>query len=232
MRIYGAGSLEDIKKCCELGVEGILTNPQGFDQYFQGSMTLKEITEAVISVSDVPVFIQIQAETTEELVIKAKKLNAISSRVGFKIISDEKGFRAIRILQQTGINCIATCLFSISQAAIAATVGAFGICPFVSRARDGGINPSELIATIKNGYDRLDKAPEIIAVSMKSVADVDLALSAGADIVGMRYSLIQEMMQHILSDRAEKLFAKNWVKVKGENVSYLSSYLKSEGTAE
>ena len=30
MIIYGAGSIEDIKECGEIGVAGILTNPQGF----------------------------------------------------------------------------------------------------------------------------------------------------------------------------------------------------------
>ena len=56
MKIFGAGSLEDIKKCTELGVAGILTNPQGFDVYYKGEMTLEEITKAILDVSDTPVF--------------------------------------------------------------------------------------------------------------------------------------------------------------------------------
>ena len=35
MKIYGAGSLEEIKKSTALGAVGILTNPQGFEQYFE-----------------------------------------------------------------------------------------------------------------------------------------------------------------------------------------------------
>ena len=231
MRIYGAGSIEDIKRCTELGVVGILTNPQGFDQYFRGEMTLEEITRAIVDVTDLPVFIQIQGPTTEALVEKARALHKISDQVGFKVIADEKGFWAIRELQEDGIDCIATTLFSVSQASIAATVGAFGICPFVSRARAAGIDPYEMLSTIREGYDELPSAPEIIAVSLKGVADVDLALSAGVDAVGMRYPAIKEMMEHPLSTLAEQLFAKNWSNVKGEDASWVAGS-KARGEAE
>ena len=224
MRIYGAGSLDEIERCDELGVVGILTNPQGFEQYFQGHMTLEEITEAIAGVTNLPVFIQIHGATTDDLVARARRLHEISPKqIGFKIIADEKGFWAIRHLQREGIDCIATTLFSVSQASVAACVGAFGICPFVSRARAAGIDPRAMLTAIKDGYRQLPKAPEIIAVSMKGVADVDLALAAGVDAVAMRYPMIAEMMQHPLSSKAEELFAKNWANVKGEDAGYLGA---------
>jgi len=232
MKIYGAGTLEEIKKCTQLGVVGILTNPQGYEQYFQGKMTLREITEAIVKVTDLPVFMQIHGRSTEELLEEARSLHAISTQVGFKIIADEKGFWAIRELQQEGIKCIATTVFGISQAAVAACVGAFGICPFIARARDIDMDPLKILKTIKEGYSQLEKAPQIIAVSLRSIGDVDLALSAGVDAVGMRYPLIKEMMEHPLSSKAEELFAKNWASVKGEDISYLEHALKLEGEAE
>lgn len=232
MKIYGAGALEEIRKCTEIGVAGILTNPQGFDQYFQGKMSLEEIIRAIVNETNLPVFIQIHGNSSDALIERARTLHKISPQVGFKIISDEKGFWAIRQLQKEGIKCIATALFTISQAAVAANVGAFGICPFISRARAIGMDPHYIIQTIKTGYAKIQNAPEIIAVSMKSVADVDLALSAGADAVAMRYPLIKEMMEHPLSRKAEVLFAKNWLNVKGEDVSYLQQAMQTEGIAE
>jgi predicted TIM-barrel fold metal-dependent hydrolase len=71
MKIYGAGSLEDIKKCVKLGVVGILTNPQGFDQYFKGKKTLKEITKEICNITDLPVFIQIHGSCTDEIIERA-----------------------------------------------------------------------------------------------------------------------------------------------------------------
>ena len=229
MRIYGAGSLDDIRACTQLGVAGILTNPQGFDQYFRGELALAEITAQILEATDLRAFIQIHGPTTDELVERARELNTLDrERVGFKVIADPKGFRAIRILQQEGIDCIATALFSVAQASAAATVGAFGICPFVSRAREFGIDPAAMLSDIRRGYDRLDDSPEIIAVSMKGVGDVELALAAGVDAVAMRYPLVGQMMQHPLSRRAETLFASNWANVKGEVVDYLTSGVDGE----
>ena len=232
MRVFGAGSLEDVRRCTELGVEGILTNPQGFDQYFKGERTLKEITQDLLEASEAPVFIQIHARDTKGLVARARELHDLSSRVGFKILSDTKGFPAIRALQQDGIQCIATCLFSISQAAMAATAGAYGICPFVSRAREIGVDAAQVIRAIREGYDRLEHPPLIVAVSLKGLADVELSIAAGADVVAMRYPLIEQMMGHVLTTRAEALFAKNWANVKGEDVGYLAHLMEQEGVAE
>lgn len=223
MKIYGAGSLEDIRICSKLGVEGILTNPQGFDQYFEGNYTLEEITKQILDNTHLPVFIQIHGETASDITKKARELHALDIRVGFKIISDEKGFTAISELQREGIDCIATTLFTPAQAAVAASIGAYGICPFISRAEAAGIDSCEMLKTIRKGYDKLENPPIIIAVSLKTVADVELALKSGADAVGMRYPLLKEMMLHPLSTKAEKLFSKNWANVKGEDISYIKA---------
>ncbi len=223
MRIYGAGSLEDIRKCSELGVKGILTNPQGFEQYFENKHTLAEITQMILDSTHLPVYIQIHGRDSKTLVDRGRILHKISDRVGFKIIADEKGFKAISVLQREGIDCIATTLFTPAQAAVAASIGAFGICPFVSRAEAAGIDALSMLETVKIGYEKLENPPEIIAVSLKTVEDVELAFSSGADAVGLRYPLLQKMMHHPLSEKAEKLFSRNWAKVKGEDVSYINA---------
>jgi transaldolase len=94
------------------------------------------------------------------------------------------------------------------------------------------MDPFAIFRTIKEGYSKLPKAPEIVAVSLKNVADVNEALASGVDAVGMRYPLIKAMMEHPLSQKAELLFASNWAKVKGEDISYLKHALQSEGIAE
>jgi transaldolase len=196
-----------------------------------GEMTLGEITKTICDITDLPVFIQVHGKNTNAIVKKAQELHAISAQVGFKIISDEKGFNAIAKLQKEGINCIATTLFSISQAAVAASVKAFGICPFVSRSRASGMDAYNMLKTVKTQYKELKEAPEIIAVSLKGTGDADLAIAAGADALGMRYPLLKEMMYHPLSERAETLFAKNWANVKGEDVGYLDGKV-CDGEAE
>ena len=207
MKIYGAGSLEDIRVCTKLGVAGILTNPQGFEQYYHGEMTLEEITRAILEASDdgrdIPVFIQVHGPDAAAIADRAQALRRLSPRVCAKIIADEKGFEAIRILQSEGIDCIATCLFSLSQAAVAAMVGAYGICPFVSRAKEIGMDMAQIIRDIKACYREMESPPEIFAVSLHGVADINEAFAAGADSIALRYPLMQKMMSHVLTEKAE-----------------------------
>jgi hypothetical protein len=40
------------------------------------------------------------------------------------------------------------------------------------------------------------------------------------------------MMHHVLTEKAEDLFAKNWANVKGENVLYLKDKMHLSGVAE
>lgn len=58
------------------------------------------------------------------------------SRVLIKIASTWEGIRAAEILQQQGINCNLTLLFSFAQARAAAEAGVYLISPFVGRILD------------------------------------------------------------------------------------------------
>ncbi len=236
MEIYGAGSLEDVRICTELGVTGILTNPQGFEQYYQGKMTLSEITDALLAASDdgrnIPVYIQVHGRDAEEIAYRVEELHEKSDRVRGKIIADEKGFRAIKKLREKDILCVATCLFSVSQAAVAAMVGAQAICPFVTRATAMGMDMYKIIRAIKDCYAETPDAPRILAASLKSTSDVNDAYIAGTDAVALRYPLLKEMMSHVLTTKAEALFSQNWQNVKGEDVSYMKERIKLSGLAE
>jgi transaldolase len=80
---------------------------------------------------------------TKASIEKAKKLLSLyekngigKDRVLIKLASTWEGIKAAEQLQKEGINCNLTLLFSFSQAAACADVGAFLISPFVGRILD------------------------------------------------------------------------------------------------
>ncbi|TLU66869.1 transaldolase [Thalassotalea litorea] len=80
---------------------------------------------------------------TEATVAKAKKLIAMYEQQGItqdkiliKIASTWEGIRAAEQLEQQGINCNLTLLFSFAQAQACAEAGVFLISPFVGRILD------------------------------------------------------------------------------------------------
>lgn len=80
---------------------------------------------------------------TQATIEKARKLIALykengvsSDRVLIKIASTWEGIQAARVLEQEGIQCNLTLLFSIAQAVACADAGVFLISPFVGRILD------------------------------------------------------------------------------------------------
>jgi transaldolase len=80
---------------------------------------------------------------TEGTVAKAKKLIALykergigHERILIKVASTWEGFQAVRRLQDEGIDCNMTLIFSLAQAIAAADAKAFLVSPFVGRILD------------------------------------------------------------------------------------------------
>jgi transaldolase len=147
---------------------------------------------------------------TEGLVQKARKFvelyqqNGIGrDRVLIKIASTWEGIRAAEILQNEGINCNMTLLFSLPQAVACAEAGAKLISPFVGRildwhkaktgkdyapAEDPGVLSVKEIYTY---YKKFDYATEVMAASFRNTGEI-LEL-AGCDLLTISPNLLAEL---------------------------------------
>ncbi|WMC11535.1 transaldolase [Oceanimonas pelagia] len=93
---------------------------------------------------------------TEASIAKARRLIALYAEAGIgkeriliKLASTWEGIRAAEVLEQEGINCNLTLLFSFAQARACAEAGAYLISPFVGRILDW----------YKTNTDKKDYAP-------------------------------------------------------------------------
>lgn len=71
-----------------------------------------------------------------KLIADYEKRGVGRERILIKLASTWEGFEAARVLQNEGIDCNMTLLFSLGQASTAADVGAFLVSPFVGRILD------------------------------------------------------------------------------------------------
>ncbi|ASK79720.1 transaldolase [Paraphotobacterium marinum] len=76
----------------------------------------------------------------ETLISLYEQLGVNKSRVLIKIASTWEGIQAAKILEQKGIHCNLTLLFSMAQAKAAADAGVYLISPFVGRIYDWYVN--------------------------------------------------------------------------------------------
>ncbi|NVJ50574.1 MAG: transaldolase [Gammaproteobacteria bacterium] len=151
--------------------------------------------------------------STEKTINKAQRLIQLyqeqevdPSRVLVKIAATWEGIQAAKILEQQGIRCNLTLLFSFAQARACAEAGVFLISPFVGRiydwhkkqqgvddisiANDPGV---QSVKTIFNYYKQHDYATIVMGASFRKVEQV-LAL-AGCDRLTISPNLLQQLAQ-------------------------------------
>lgn len=147
----------------------------------------------------------------EASVAKAQQLIAMyeesgidKSRILIKLASTWEGISAARELEQQGINCNLTLLFSFAQAQACAEAGAFLISPFVGRILDwykanSGISeysasedPGVISVTeIYNYYKQHDYKTVVMGASFRNTGEI-LEL-AGCDKLTISPNLLEEL---------------------------------------
>ncbi|MBI3230775.1 MAG: transaldolase [Burkholderiales bacterium] len=124
-------------------------------------------------------------------------------RVLIKIASTWEGIRASQVLEQEGIHCNMTLLFSLAQAIACAEAGATLISPFVGRIYDWykkntGIEPVgaedpgvQSVKRIYNYYRKFGYKTEVMGASFRNTSQITEL--AGCDLLTISPELLQEL---------------------------------------
>ncbi|MGH1543658.1 MAG: transaldolase [Arenicella sp.] len=148
---------------------------------------------------------------TKAMVDKARQLVALyqshnisKDRLLIKIASTWEGIKAAEILEQEGINCNLTLLFSFSQAVACAEAKVFLISPFVGRILDwykentdlkntlGDNDPGVIsVKKIYNYYKQHDINTIVMGASFRNISEIESL--AGCDRLTISPSLLQEL---------------------------------------
>ncbi|MFS2004210.1 transaldolase [Duganella sp. CT11-25] len=138
-----------------------------------------------------------------ELIRLYEKAGIERERVLIKMASTWEGIRAAEILEQEGIHCNMTLLFSLAQAIACAEAGAQLISPFVGRIYDwykkstgidyvGGEDPGvQSVKRIYNYYRKFGYKTEVMGASFRNTGQI-LEL-AGCDLLTISPDLLQQL---------------------------------------
>ena len=148
--------------------------------------------------------------STEGSIAKARRLIGIYEQAGIdrervliKIASTWEGIRAAEALEQEGINCNLTLLFSLPQAVACAEAGVQLISPFVGRIYDwykastgeeysGADDPGvQSVTTIYNYYKKFGYPTEVMGASFRNKGQI--VELAGCDLLTISPELLGEL---------------------------------------
>jgi transaldolase len=208
-------NLEEIKKAAAMGMaDGVTTNPT---LLAKESGKAQDIYKAICDLVDGPVHAEANCLDCAGIIKEARILAAIHPNMVIKIPISKEGLMAVRQLEKEGIQTNVTLIFSPLQALAGAKAGASFICPFVGRLDDTGQAGMELIEQIINIYHNYRIETEVIVASIRGALHVRDAALIGADIATIPYKVIEQMIQHPLTDLGIQSFLKDWEKVKNRN---------------
>lgn len=212
MKIFlDTGDIEAIKRAHDTGLlDGITTNPT---HIAKTGRKFQDVVKEICGIVSGPVSVEAMADTAEGLVDEARKAAQLSPNIAIKIPMTVEGLKAVPILEDKGIKCNVTMVFSSTQSYLAMKAGATFVSIVISRldavCNEGDILISDAV-TIKHNFNF---SSNVLAASLKTQNHVLSCLRAGVDIVTIPESLFFQMYKHPLTDVGLAQFARDWESV-------------------
>ncbi len=212
MKIFiDTANLKEIREAQAMGIlDGVTTNPSLISKE-KGDY--KEMLKEICSVVKGPVSAEVVSTQFEEMVQEARGLAKLAYNIVIKVPINLEGLKVIKKLSSEGIRVNTTLIFSVTQALLAAKAGASFVSPFVGRLDDISTEGMDLIDQLVTIFDNYDFDTEILVASVRHPIHVVQAALAGADIATVPFKVLEQLLNHPLTDIGAEKFRKDWEKV-------------------
>ena len=204
--IWLAGDPEELKPWMDYGIEGIVTNTVVLNEMVKKYGQLVDLVKRYLDITDKPVVVEIDGDTTEELIDVASVFSDMSPRIIIKIPCGVNSLGAFAELNKRGVETYCTTVFSLTQAAAVAQAGATHVLPFCDPLKPIGGDPTKLVRECVSMFKGGDQRPYITAALIRSPETAYAALRDGADGIVIFWTVYKEMMSHPLTDQWNKTF--------------------------
>lgn len=209
MKIFlDTGDVEAIRRANDTGLlDGVTTNPT---HIAKTGRTFDEVVKEICHIVSGPVSVEAMGETAEELIHAGERAAQMAANIAVKIPMTVEGLKAVPILEEKGISCNVTMVFSSTQSYLAMKAGATFVSLVISRldaiANEGDILIEDAV-TVKQNFGF---SSEVLAASLKTQNHVLACLRTGVDVVTIPETLFFQMYKHPLTDIGLAQFAKDW----------------------
>jgi transaldolase len=206
--------LDEIRAGKAMGVlDGVTTNPSLMKK--AGRKDTDALLVEICEIVQGPVSGEVVALDADGMITEGKRLAALNEHIVVKIPTTLEGLRACRALADEGIPVNMTLIFSSSQALLCAKAGAAYVSPFVGRLDDISADGMQLVSDIMEIYSNYEYPTEVIVASIRHPEHVVQSGMIGADVATIPLNVIQQLVQHPLTDKGLDAFMADWDKLQG-----------------
>jgi transaldolase len=176
-------------------------------------ITRAEVINPIVDLAvkyDIPISVQLEANTTSEMIVEGEKLYKDYSNVSkffVKVPIDFEKLKVVSKLSSMGVKINATCITSTSQAQMATTAGASIVSFFWGKMSDQGINPFHHVSEYSKWKYKNDFQKVLTLVgSIRQISTIYSAFEAGSDVVTTGYLNWKKYADQLLSSDANSIF--------------------------
>ncbi len=212
MQFYiDSADIKEIREANSRGwVDGVTTNPTLVAKTGRKHHdVIKDIAKEVKGL----VSAEVMSMKADQMIAEGYELAKINDNVVVKIPMCEDGLIAVKRLSSEGIKTNVTLVFSAIQALMVAKAGATLVSPFVGRLDDIGSVGMDLIGQIKTVYSNYNLTTQILVASIRHPVHVLESAMIGADVVTIPLKVMQQLVNHPLTDKGIAQFVLDAQKV-------------------
>lgn len=208
MQFYiDSADIEEIRQANKRGwVDGVTTNPT---LVAKSGRRHEEVIKDICKEVKGLVSAEVLSLESDEMVREGLALAKIADNVVVKIPMCEQGLIAVRRLASEGIKTNVTLIFSPLQALLVAKAGATLVSPFVGRLDDISTDGMDVITQITQIYENYDLSTQVLVASIRHPIHVLQSALIGADIVTCPYKVMQQLVNHPLTEKGIAQFLKD-----------------------
>ena len=188
-------------------LEGVTTNPTILKQ---SGLKLSEAIDSILKITgNGMIHVQVMSEDADDIVKEAKTYKNyfdIGDNYYTKIPVTPQGYKAMRILKDSGVNVTATAIFTQQQALIAARAGADFVAPYVSRLDNISSHGIEVVRDIVKNMTDYKLATKVLAASFKTVDQIYRVSMNGSHSVTVNPDLLMQLIKHPMTDISVRTF--------------------------
>jgi transaldolase len=162
---------------------------------------------------DGPISAEVVSTNADGILREAYDLAKLHKNIVIKIPMIKEGMKALKQLSKDGIKTNVTLVFSSMQALIAAKLGATYVSPFVGRLDDISSVGMDLIQDLVQIFENYRFDTQILVASCRHPLHVRDAALLGAHVATIPYKVLEQLLQHPLTDIGLERFLKDWEKV-------------------